>query len=96
MLTHLVQWCSGRGSCLCAGGYEFETYHHGKLLKKMCNPLDGSLAGCACLPQYIFFMFLFLDFFDLHFAECFSLPSAFCRALGKDVFADKIAAECLC
>jgi hypothetical protein len=21
-----------------------------KIAEKMCNPLDGSLAGCACLP----------------------------------------------
>jgi hypothetical protein len=47
-------------------------------------------------PINFFSYFIFWIFSDLHFAECFSLPSVFCRqkALGKDVFADEIAAEC--
>jgi hypothetical protein len=43
--------------------------------------------------KFFFSYFIFWIFFDLHFAECFSLPSVF-LALGKDVFADEIAAEC--
>jgi hypothetical protein len=57
-------------------------------------------------PPIIFFpVSFFWIFSDLHFAECFSLPSVFWhsakalpsarqKALGKDVFADEIAAEC--
>jgi hypothetical protein len=38
--------------------------------------------------------FIFWIFSDLYFAECFSLPSARQKALGKDIFADEIFAEC--
>jgi hypothetical protein len=55
--------------------------------------------------KFVFFCFIFWIFFDLYFAECFYLPSIFWhsakslpnarqKALGKDVFADEIAAEC--
>jgi hypothetical protein len=56
-------------------------------------------------PNNFFPVLFFWIFSDLHFAECFSLPSVFWhsakplpsarqKALGKDVFADEIFAEC--
>jgi hypothetical protein len=52
-----------------------------------------SVAGCACLPQQFFSCFFFWIFFDLHFTECFSLPSARQKALDKDLFANRFFAE---
>jgi hypothetical protein len=90
ILTYVVQWCSGRESCLCAGGREFETYHR-QIMK-----LDVH----ASPNKFFFFLFYYLDFFRfifcrvLLFAECFLALGKGQKALGKDVFADEIAAEC--